>query len=482
MATEQPRGFYRTLIAVLLVGGALGVVGPGAAAAKAPPKDSALVAHISGLSAGAKVDIVLSGPTGRRLLTRAQTIRRLRPGHYHLVPRNVGVRGGTEEAEGDVAVNLVAKRTSVVNVAYLFVPSGSTPTTTPVTTTPVTTTTMLPTTTTTAALSTTTTAAPTTTTTAAGLAGSGLIEAGPSRNECAIVDVVGTANYADLESAISGWDATTHTTANCIGSYLNGAQNWSQWTSAWITGTQYGYTTWVAQAPQSRQLVLQVDLIPESLKNVNDPLGWETSCAQGDFNGYATELGNSLVAAGLGNSVLRLGAEANGPWESDFIGTTTQEQNLWATCFANEVTGLRQATGGHFLIDWNPNACTEAVAYDNYYPGNAYVDILGLDLYDVGCEQPTTALSFSELSAEPYGLNSFEAFAASVGKPMSFPEWGLVSTPSGDDPGYINGMASAVESGNFAFQEYFDVVGGTMPLNSSTSLSLGAYESWLSEG
>ena len=167
----------------------------------------------------------------------------------------------------------------------------------------------------------------------------------------------------------------------------------------------------------------------------------------------------------------------NGPWEGDFVGTTTQEQSLWATCFDNEVAAFRQAAGEHFLIDWNPNSCTEGIPYANYYPGNAYVDIIGLDFYDVSCDTPNTAVSFAQLASVPSGLDNFEAFASAQGKPMSFPEWGLDSSPAGDDPAYIDGVGSAVESGDFAFQEYFDVVDqGTMLLNSSTPQSVAAYK------
>ncbi|MHB8379033.1 MAG: glycosyl hydrolase [Acidimicrobiales bacterium] len=208
-------------------------------------------------------------------------------------------------------------------------------------------------------------------------------------------------------------------------------------------------------------------------------MGWEQSCAAGDFNSYATQLGTNLVAAGLQNTVLRIGAEMNGPWETDYVGTTAQEQSLWAKCFDNEVTALRQATGEHFLIDWNPNACYQNIPFANYYPGNAYVDILGLDLYNQGCDAPTTALTFSQLANEPGGLTSFEAFANAQGKPMSLPEWGLTSSPSGDDPGYMNGIGSTVANGNFAFQEYFNMAdGGTLLLGSGTPQSLAAYQKW----
>ncbi len=100
-------------------------------------------------------------------------------------------------------------------------------------------------------------------------------------------------------------------------------------------------------------------------------------------------------------------------------------------------------------------------------------------IYDVGCDTPTTALTFAQLANEPDGLTAFEAFAAAQGKPMSFPEWGLESTPSGDDPGYIDGIGSTVDNGDFAFQEYFDmVVGNTMLLGSDTTPSNSAYREW----
>jgi hypothetical protein len=265
---------------------------------------------------------------------------------------------------------------------------------------------------------------------------------------------------------------------------LNWAQTWAQWEHPWVTQSQYGYTSWVAEEPQSRQLVLVVNLIPTSVEDVRDPLGWEQSCAAGDFNSYATELGTNLVAAGLQNSVIRLGTEMNGVWEPDFIGTTTQEQHLWATCFANEVTGLRRAAGEHFLIDWNPDAFG-VYLYANFYPGNAYVDILGLDLFDTGWHSPTMPLTFSRLANEYLGLTYFEAFATAKGKPMSLPEWGLATIPSGDDPGYINGIGSTFAKRNFAFETYFDATSPNskaLPLGPRTPRSVVAFRVWFGNG
>lgn len=307
----------------------------------------------------------------------------------------------------------------------------------------------------------------------------GLISAGPSRDNC-LVAAFDASSLSALHSAVNSFESLTGSTVTCVGTYLDTAKTWTDWADPWLVGPSgAAFTSWVAENPQVNQLVIQVDLIPASLENQSDPLAWEQSCANGDFNSHATELGTELVAAGLQNSVLRLGAEMNGPWEVDFMGTTTQEQNLWAQCFANEVTGLRAATGEHFLIDWNPNACYQNVPFANFYPGNSSVDIMGLDLYDVGCDAPTTALTFSQLANEPDGLTALEAFATAQGKPMSFPEWGLESTPSGDDAGYMDGIGSAVDNGDFAFQEYFDiVVGNTILLGTNTPLSNGAYQKY----
>jgi hypothetical protein len=268
---------------------------------------------------------------------------------------------------------------------------------------------------------------------------------------------------------------------SCLSAYLNGEPNWKQWEDPWITSRQYGYTKWVDEDPQQRQLVLEVDLIPASLADVNEPLSWEQSCANGSFNSYATELGTNLVAAGLENSVLRLGPEMNGIWEEDYVGPTVTEQRLWAACFDNEVTSLRAAPGEHFLIDWDPNACTENIPYANFYPGNAYVDIMGLDIYNVSCTSPYTRETFSQLANETAGIASFERFATAQGKPMSFPEWGLKKVPSGDDPGYIDGMGAIFDRRNVAFEVYFNVdvkIRPYLPLGTQTPLALKAFKKW----
>jgi hypothetical protein len=307
----------------------------------------------------------------------------------------------------------------------------------------------------------------------------GLIAAGPSRRECVDPNFSDT-GLAAVNAAAAKFDAVTNTTVSCLSAYLNGEPNWTQWEHPWITSARYGYTGWVAEAPQRRQLILEVDLIPANLANVQNPLSWEQSCASGAFNSYATTLGTSLVAAGLQNSVLRLGPEMNGIWEEDYVGPTAQEQRLWADCFASEAASLRLASGNHFLIDWDPNACS-AIPLVNFYPGNAYVDILGLDIYDVSCINPKVPQTFKQLANETYGIASFENFAAAHNKAMSFPEWGLKKVPNGDDPAYIAGMGAIFDRRDVAFETYFNVdvvIRPYLPLGAQTPRALIAFKKW----
>ena len=306
---------------------------------------------------------------------------------------------------------------------------------------------------------------------------SGLIAAGPSRSQCLTPYFVDT-GVASLESAVSRFESETQSVVTCISTYLNGASTWSEWIHPWFTNPKYGYTPWVRANPQVRQLVLGVNLIPRNLSNTKSPLKWEQSCALGNFNSYATQLGRTLVHAGLQNSIIRLGPEMNGKWEADYIGDSTQEQRLWANCFANEVSSMRQAVGEHFLFDWNPNACVENIPFANFYPGNSYVDILGLDLFNVSCVAPKASYTFRQLANEPESLTIFQRFSSLKGKPMSLPEWGFLYGPSKDDPGYFNGIGSTFAKGNFAFESYFDYQTPNPVLGPKTPLSLAAFRRW----
>ena len=50
------------------------------------------------------------------------------------------------------------------------------------------------------------------------------------------------------------------------------------------------------------------------------PSNWRVLGAEGAYDGYARQFAANLVAAGMGNAVIRLGHEMNGNWYHDSLG------------------------------------------------------------------------------------------------------------------------------------------------------------------
>jgi Glycosyl hydrolase family 26 len=289
------------------------------------------------------------------------------------------------------------------------------------------------------------------------------------------------------QSQISDADQLTGMTYNCLSTFANPAPDWTAWETPWMfSTTSDGWDAWLKASP-THQAIMGMDLIPQSVSNNKNPLTWEQACAAGDYNQHATALAQNLVSYGAGSVVIRLGVEANGDWEADFVGSTKSEMSDWAKCYDNEVTAMRAVAGTHFLFVWNPNACTANLPLSGWYPGNSYVDIIGVDAYDEDC---STLKTVSQEGWEAYATNSatnnpndpnfpsidnIAAFAAAHGKPLSFPEWGL-DTGKPDDAQYVTNMGKLFNNSDFAFETYFDTNDdGIAPLGSSIPKATAAY-------
>jgi Glycosyl hydrolase family 26 len=194
------------------------------------------------------------------------------------------------------------------------------------------------------------------------------------------------------------------------------------------------------------------------------------SCAAGTYDTHFATLGTNLVAEGRGDSFIRLGWEANGNWYAWNAGNAANAQQ-WILCFQHEVTALRSKAPS-VKIDWNMNADTKTPASGNatdLYPGDAYVDVVGVDFYDNWPALDTDALWNSHYMDQasgggPHGLGAWLAFAKSHGKPLSVPEWGIVNATGncgcgGDDPIYVTHMHDffAANAADIAYEAYFNL-------------------------
>ena len=313
---------------------------------------------------------------------------------------------------------------------------------------------------------------------------SGTITAGDSKAHCITPSFPG--GVLD-QSVISKASSLTGISYNCLETFANPMPTWDAWETPWMfSTTSDGWDAWLAANP-AHQVVMGMDLIPQSVSDNGNPLAWEQPCAAGDYNQHATTLARNLVSYGAGSIVIRLGIEANGDWEADYVGSTTQEMNAWAQCFDNEVAAMRAVPGTNFLFVWNPNACTANLPLSEWYPGNSYVDIIGVDAYDQDCstlkavsQEGWAAYATNSATNNPNNpnfpsLDNLAVFAASHGKSFSFPEWGIDSGLP-DDATYVADMAQIISQKNFSFESYFDTNDdGIVPLGPAIPNATAAY-------
>jgi hypothetical protein len=295
-----------------------------------------------------------------------------------------------------------------------------------------------------------------------------VIEAGDSKARC--ID-------SRLGDPLRQVEDATGINYDCIETFSNADPTWADWVSPWLTQAKYGYTSWLAADPAHRLIILTINVIPDS---VDGNANWAAECAGGAYNLYAKQLAANLVRAGFGFSVIRLGAEMNGTSNTGSLGTTVAEWHQWARCFAQEVGSMRAVHGSHLLFDWNVNANYRNIPLAEFYPGDSYVDIVGIDAYDdSGVDLPPVGspARWGVLASEPDGLNAVEAFAAAHHKPLSLPEWGTVES-QGDDASYVSNMATFIAGHDVAFQSWFNAGdNGILQLSRSQApRSLAAYK------
>jgi glycosyl hydrolase family 26 len=201
------------------------------------------------------------------------------------------------------------------------------------------------------------------------------------------------------------------------------------------------------------RLVLSVPMLPASG-------GTLASGAAGMYNEHFRRLARALVRHGLQKTVLRVGWEFNGSWSrwsaasspSDFVGYWRQI----VTTMRGVAPGLR--------FDWCPTLGLGALPTEQAWPGDAYVDYVGSDVYDQawganGAVIPDHTERWNHLLAQPYGLDWLAGFAAAHGKSITLPEWGAISRPDGhgggDNPYFIQQMHRWILDHDVAYALYF---------------------------
>jgi hypothetical protein len=287
---------------------------------------------------------------------------------------------------------------------------------------------------------------------------------------------------ATSQSALAQLSQATGTDINCVLLFNNDKPTWADWVKVWFSNPakpDSDFVQWKNAAP-GRRLIISQAMVPGDV-----PANWRELGAAGAYDQYATQLATNLVAEGLGDSIIRLGWEANSASAdpASALGSDSSEWGAWAQYWARIVRAMRAVPGAQFLFDWTVNGSEQPIPLDDWYPGDDVVDIIGIDVYDAGIHQQglSPRERWLQLSNEPDGLNAVAAYAAAHGKPLSIPEWGLVPTGAngggGDDPTFVAGIASIVANNDVIYNSYFENSGTlqVIPLIAAPQ-SLGAYQ------
>jgi beta-mannanase len=271
--------------------------------------------------------------------------------------------------------------------------------------------------------------------------------------------LLGAYNGPANPGALASFDATTRTTSQIASDYLPSDGGWSAMdgsggTLSWLTG---------AWAGKGYTLSLGVPMIPTNSSGT--PVGSLAAGATGAYNSYFVTLAQNLVAGGAGNAYLRLGWEFDGGWFPSWSAQTPAAEADFGGYFDQIVTAMRSVPGENFQFVWNPDSGAFAESGYNVtlaYPGNAYVNVIGLDAYDETWASPATPTTAWNVTLLP-ALNAAHAFAAAQGKPLAICEWGIafLSNGLGDDPLYINNFSAWMKSpaNDVLYESYFNYNG-----------------------
>jgi beta-mannanase len=184
--------------------------------------------------------------------------------------------------------------------------------------------------------------------------------------------------------------------------------------------------------------------------------------ASGAYNSYFATLAKTLVAAGDERSFLRIGWEFNGSWYP-WKALTAHAETKYAEYFRQIVTTMRAVPGASFQFVWNPQATaftTAGYSVRAAYPGDAYVNDVGIDFYDQSAGTATSATAWADLS-QP-ALSAASSFAGAEHKPIVVCEWGVALQAGGqgpgDDPLYVANMIAWMKdpANHVAYESYFD--------------------------
>jgi hypothetical protein len=226
---------------------------------------------------------------------------------------------------------------------------------------------------------------------------------------------------------------------------------WEDWSA--IDDPSWWINQW---SGTDRRVVYSAPMLPEG-GGVSLRAG-----ARGAYDDHWRRFARTFVERGAPEAVIRIGWEFNGrfyPWSAE------GREEEFVTYWRRIVDAMRSVPGADFTFDWSSLAGAPHVDLEAAYPGDDYVDVIGMDVYDQSALFPERSPEevWAQTRERPFGLDWHQEFARQRGKPVSFPEWGLMTYPevgvvgNEDNPHFIREMRIRLQADDVAYAMYFEV-------------------------
>lgn len=275
----------------------------------------------------------------------------------------------------------------------------------------------------------------------------------------------------------------------CIKGCANGVEQFGQWLGrpmSRVTSFANGGSwqriiyeatrkaRWLHRDGPGYPLNLGVTLLPGDDSSATLAAG-----AAGAYDQYFRQIAEALVAEGQSNADLRLGWEFNGNW---YRWKASADPQAFVAYWRRIVDVMRSVPGEHFTFDWNPSLLGGAVNLESVYPGDAYVDYIGVDIFNDGSTSLAARQRWTNYLDKPQGLNWLSGFASRHGKPLTVPAWGTGEMSRGngslDDAYFVTHLTQWLEKHDVVFACYFDSLGATISNGSQPRAAQALIDAW----
>ncbi len=261
-----------------------------------------------------------------------------------------------------------------------------------------------------------------------------------------------------------------------------GGESWDN--AGWPTWWLEAWSKWLNAKP-GRQFILSIPILAgpvdgggptQGSKDVKVPVSLELGAA-GQYDQHFRELAANLAQHTMGGVILRPAWEFNGDW---YAWHAKGKAKAFIDYWQRIVKTMRAVPGAEGLkFCWNPTLGDQQFPADEAWPGDDFVDFVGVDVYDETWNAETYPWPADASAVEiewrqkkvwaewimdsPRGLAFWTKSARDHGKPLAIPEWGLVAAShqhgGKDNPHFIEQMHAFITdpNNNVGFHCYFDI-------------------------